>query len=968
MSQSSFTRNRRHALMGATATVALVATALSLTSTASAVAGDIVGRVKDAASGASLAGVQVSTPSGRSVVTGRDGGYSLTGLAAGDMQVTAKYLSYKTDKQTIAVPETGAVSLDFALKGDNAVGEVVVTGHRLAQVRALNLQLNAVGVSNVVSADELGKFPDNNVADAVSRVPGVSVFHNRETGEGEYVVIRGLASDFNAFSVNGERVANTDNSSRQVSLTVLPPFGLQTVKVTKTSTPDMDGDAIAGTVDFRTPNAFDFNKPVLRLYGQYGVNEQASTQHEPSGGQTYQIDAGNVFGADKRFGVYVSGYYSNKDSVSEEAENDGEWTPYNYPASDQVHINYDTLKLPGLDLDYYRLKQQRYGGNVSFDYHGVNNQFYLRTQIAKFKKTDDHSELIVKNWKDNACGYYTSCDASGVYDPTSFFVDRNFNTNDEDSMLSNSSIGGESRFGRFKLTYDAFYSYGERNDPTGYGVEFQSPDSGLFTTSGVSFTNPDPRFPEWQLPAALQSLVYDNSQLTNLESFGRRTTFTEERKYGGRLDVVYDADGQFHLDTLKFGAKYLHQHQDHSEVAYTVAKPDYASLASSGLTGKQIGSILHGYYTFGSTISRDALIRAVDAATTGVAEDPTSASHYQEDIFAEYGMATFKFGKLEAITGVRIETTKVDNSAYNTGETCDDNGDCTTDPTKSGMLATRRTYTEVLPSLFLNYRANAHTVYRGAIWTSFSRPAYQNISGASTITRDASGNITSISQGNPDLKPAESLNFDASAEYYLGNAGLISGGVFYKDIKNFIFSNGDTVDGTTGKDVSVSQPMNGEKAHVLGVEVNFQRRFSELPGIWGGFGIEANATWLESRAKGGKAYRLNYEIPLLDSPKWLYNISLNYQKYGLDMNLAYNYQGKFIEDIRDNFIDKWNQPYKRMDFHSRYNLKNGVSVGFDVQNLLNDYGYYTSKGPSAGYQKDYIEPGRTLLFNVAYSY
>lgn len=1021
---SNLVRNRRHALMGASAAATLSA-ALALSFAGAAFAGDISGRVKDAVSGASLAGAVVTTASGQRVVTDRDGGYTLAGLDAGDVKVNVSFLGYKGSAQTISVPATGAVNLDFALSGAGGEVEgVVVTGRRLAEARALNLQMNAVGVSNVVSADDLGKFPDNNVADAVSRVPGVSVFHNRETGEGEYVTIRGLASDFNAFTVNGERVSNTDNSSRQVSLTVLPPFGLQTVDVKKTSTPDMDGDAIAGTVDFRTPNAFDFNKPVLRLYSQYSYHERAAEHHEPSDGETFQIDAGNVFGVDKRWGVYASAYYLRKNSISEESENDGEWDPNIWRANNQEQIDYRSMHLPGLDLDYYRLLQQRYGGNFSIDYRGENHQFYLRSQFAGFKKRDDHSELIVKSsntarleqvnanetdlaqpdqaiigyipGKGNEYSYttgqivdrdgdgiitdadaggcdgasdsgsgsrYSLCGKSGVYDPKAFFVDRNFGTNDEDSMLTTNILGGESHFGRLKLTYDAFLSYGERNNPTGYGVEFETPNSGVFADTGVTFTNPDPRFPEWQLPASVAPLVYDNSQLSVFDGLNRRTSFTDERKFGGRFDTDYDMDGQYHLVSLKAGFKFQRQHQDHTEVAYDLTQPDYASLASSGLAGETVGSILSGYYTFGSTISRDALIRAVDAATTGHAEDPTSTTHVQEDIFAEYGMATFKFGKLETITGLRIETTNVDN----VGWLSDD------DPSKSGFVTTKRSYTEVLPSIFFNYRATSHSVYRAAVWTSFSRPAYQNITAGETISRDGSGQITGITKGNPNLKPAESLNFDLSAEYYLSNAGLISAGVFYKQIKNFIFSNGDTVDGTTvgqvsGHDVDISQPMNGEKAHVFGVEVNFERRFTELPGFWSGFGVAANGTWLDSSAKGGQPYRLDYAIPLLDSPKWLYNLNLFYQKYGAELNLSYNYQGKFIEDIRNNYIDKWNQPYKRMDFHSRYNFKGGLAVGFDVQNILDNYGYYTSKGPYPGYQKDYIEPGRTMLFNVSYSY
>jgi hypothetical protein len=110
------------------------------------------------------------------------------------------------------------------------------------------------------------------------------------------------------------------------------------------------------------------------------------------------------------------------------------------------------------------------------------------------------------------------------------------------------------------------------------------------------------------------------------------------------------------------------------------------------------------------------------------------------------------------------------------------------------------------------------------------------------------------------------------------------------------------------------------------------------------------------------------ESSLLTTPTWLYNATILYQKYGIEWDLACNYQGNFIEDLRDNFIDKYNQPYGRMDFHSRYNFKSGVTVGFDMQNVLDSWGYYTSKGPSPGYQKDYIEPGRTFLVNISYSY
>ena len=288
----------------------------------------------------------------------------------------------------------------------------------------------------------------------------------------------------------------------------------------------------------------------------------------------------------------------------------------------------------------------------------------------------------------------------------------------------------------------------------------------------MTFTTPDPRFPEWELPANVQPLVYDNNALTVLNGAGRRTYQTNERKYGLKFDATYDMDNWLGLDFVKAGFKYQLQHQDHSEVQYDMADGAfaYASYGASPFVGRNVGSTLHGYYIFGAADDdRAAVIRTIDAATISHAEDPTAASHYQEGVYAGYGMADWKFDKTEVITGLRVEDTQVDNSAFNTGETCDINGNCVTDTAHTGMLATKHSYAEVLPSITATYRPTAKTVYRAAIWTSFSRPAYQYISGASTITRDGSGAITSISQGNPDLKPMTALNFDLSAEYYLGD-------------------------------------------------------------------------------------------------------------------------------------------------------------------------------------------------------
>ena len=135
-----------------------------------------------------------------------------------------------------------------------------------------------------------------------------------------------------------------------------------------------------------------------------------------------------------------------------------------------------------------------------------------------------------------------------------------------------------------------------------------------------------------------------------------------------------------------------------------------------------------------------------------------------------------------------------------------------------------------------------------------------------------------------------------------------------------------------------------------------------------GFGVEANLTRQVSEAETGLDYRKGRSISFIQAPDLIYNASLTYQKYGFEARLSYQYQGAYIEDLRDNAVDKWVQPNKSLDFHSRYTFRPGLTMDFDVQNILDGHRYYTTKGESPSYQKDYMEPGRNFLVRLAYSY
>jgi len=904
------------------------------------------------------------------------------------------------------------------------VDEVVVTGQRLSTANAIEAQRRSGVVSSVISSDDLGKLPDANVADALARAPGINVVVNQETGEGEYVSVRGLAGTFNAYSINGVRVALTDPDSRKMSMTVLPPNGLKSITVSKTLTPDMDGDAIGGSVNFQTPTAFDFTKPVARAFLSYGVNDRAQEQGEEDGSGQIQMDFASRLSSDSRFGAFVSFNYGKSNSLNEETENDGEWEPYRWRKDSEEAIDERSMYLPGIDLDYRRIEQERFGGNFSLDYQGQANDFYLRGQYSRLERTGtndytdfrsrktkrlqqvdlENSSLIqpdnavvgfgakgriysytVAQMKDfDADGVITDADRkssssywslfgrSGVWSPETFQFARTFQTLDQVSTLGTINLGGQSRLNRLTLDYDLSYSAGEKGGPDSFSIGYNCDAcSAPFNQTGLLWSSYDPRFPMPQLPAFAQNAQNDPNLLP-YDGGGRSRDKQTDARTAFKFDAVYEMEGV--VRHLKAGVKVLRSEREYDATpiwggSFDNTPLEGKSLGQSGLIDREVGSVLNGRYYYGAILNRDRVTAAIEAAqkanpvTYSYADLSSSDKSGEETIYAGYGLASFQFNDLDVVAGVRVEHTEVSNTNW------------IEDEAQTGFGDTDSNYTNVLPSVTAVYRPSDNFVYRGAIWTSFSRPEFSNISRGVSVGRaqprpgQTLGDIVSISRGNPDLKPAEALNLDVSAEYYPDRSSLVSIGLFHKKIDHFIFTNGSAVDADTQEGtITISQPKNGETAKITGVELNLIKSFEGMGAPFDGFGVEANLTRQVSEAETGLDYRKGRSISFIQAPDLIYNASLTYQKYGFEARLSYQYQGAYIEDLRDNAVDKWVQPNKSLDFHSRYNFRPGLTMDFDVQNILDGHRYYTTKGESPSYQKDYMEPGRNFLVRLAYSY
>lgn len=391
----------------------------------------------------------------------------------------------------------------IAADGAKEVAEVVVAGQRKGTLRALKEQKESLTVANVISAEELQVQPTANLADLLSRMPGLSsaVDQSRNqagTGEAQYVTIRGLDSSWNAYSLNGVRLAQTDASSRAISMNLLSPFALSFVRVDKAPTSEMDGDAIAGTVDFRTASGFDFGTKYNRLSVQGQFADRADERGVDAGGYTVQYEGARTFGQNQEFAIYGNVYYQDKSNAGESRALQQDYQKMTPNAPGLVRDQGTNVYAMGPQWNFYRNTVTRQGATLSLDYRTENQKLYLRANYGQFHletnmdqssarqglathpcasetNPEDYKACLVK--KKDLIDFLTSARPSsswqsdGPADPKGNTVKygaipgQYSRTEHTNQKLINVLVGGETKMDAFVLDYAASYSKGRTDYP-----------------------------------------------------------------------------------------------------------------------------------------------------------------------------------------------------------------------------------------------------------------------------------------------------------------------------------------------------------------------------------------------------------------------------------------------------------------------------------------------------------------------
>lgn len=900
-----------------------------------AYAADVVGRVVDPSTGAALPGAEARV--GRVTATADDDGmFVLHDLPTGPVEVAFSYVGYPTVSRSAVSSDDPAVvvfTLDPPTAQQNG-GDIVVTGQRAAERRALQAKRASNFIQDTLNANDVGKLPDQNVAEAVRRLPGISVANDQ--GEGRYVVIRGANPNLANVTINGQTAPAPEPEGRQVKLDDIPSSLIGSVTVVKSLTPDRDANAIAGQVDIDTLTAFDRRHAFANARIASGYSNL--NRRSPYEGD---LTLGTRFGADKTFGVVLSGNYSQRPIESENLQGSSNWRS-DYPGAVGTALPDDYR------LRDYNLTRTRYGFVGNFDWRpssAVN--LYLRTLYSTFKDHETRDQFRIEipvvappvlaanptaaqtTAYNAALAAATTADANiangGTFSGrgTRFLRLRN-----EDDSTFTGELGGKFRFGSAELEVQGTYSKALKKDPLRSEFSFRTGGTAL---TGLSLDRSDVLF---RVNTA-NATPYNPALFTGYRvNYDRRRA--EENLYQARADLTLPLDGQENV-VVKVGGKFQRTDKTNNRDLQQYTLAGTTNLAGIGASRDDGSAIYDGRYVLGPRIDYDlaqgyytatnpaARTQAAADLTTTLANSLVNDYDLSEKVYAGYVMATIKLARFTIVPGVRVEHTEgtYKGKLFSAAST----------PAQGFNAVNTRNYTDAFPDLNVRFDATDRLVLRAAATTAIGRPNYADLAPYQNI--DTAANAVTL--GNPNLKPYKAVAGDLSAEYYLKGQGILSVAGFYKHLDNPIFTLGQTLSGTYGgtafTNALVTQPINARDAELYGVEANLQLQLLFLPGALSGFGVSGNVAYTDGSATGvpGRAGK----VPNFLQSKYVGTAQLFYEKYGFNTRLAYTYRSAYLDTLgaaaaNDQYTDENNS----LDLRVSYSPVTQFTLFGEASNLL----------------------------------
>ncbi|MGB2483115.1 MAG: TonB-dependent receptor [Flavobacteriaceae bacterium] len=849
------------------------------------------GRVLDS-NGFPLPGATIqATPSNKAVVSDFNGFFTILDLD-GNQTLKISYLGFKTIEASVVVSQDKTTVQNFTLSPEaGELEEVVISVFQDGIIKGLNKQKSDLNITNVVSADQIGKYPDDNVGDVLKRVAGISM--QGDQGEARNIVMRGLGPGLNSITLNGERIPSAEGDNRNIQLDLIPSAMVQTIEVNKTLTPDMEADAIGGSVNLITrSNPSGFRANLTAAGGGQPIRD---------GGYNSNFA---VVVADKlsdKFSYTFSGTIQTKDYGSDNIE--FEWNdPDDYAEDGPINE---------MDIRRYDVKRTRRSVSLNLDYNlDENNLFYIKSIYNHRDDWENRYRMRVRSidFEDGTATIRRQT-KGGINN------DDNEATRLEDQRTQKFTLGGEHQFGKLGLNWKVSSSKASEERPDERYVRYQSDEDIPFTSIDIS----NPEFPKFNWDGNLWNDPSNYEYRQTQEAF----KFTEEKHTVVRLDLDFPYNTN---DELKVGFKYNDKTKMRNDVWYeydnALANLDGISNFDATISNYEAGANYQsGIFMTANALGNLNLGGINDDQFDSYVMDEFAAGNYDanEEITAFYAMVTDKLSEnLTMIAGARIETTDISYTGYEFDE------ETMEVPDDLGVVNGSSNYTNILPNLTFQWDVNDKFNMNLAFTQSLARPAYFDL----VPYEYSNSEDQELDLGNPDLDPAVSTNIDFMAEYYFDGFGLFSVGYFNKNIDDWIYqftTNDFTYNGVSGYEMD--QLRNGEKAVVNGFEITYQTRFLKNFLFMGNYTTTSSST---DRVEGRD------DVPLVGQVDNMYNLSLAYENSKFFVRASFNHSDGSLDELSDNpFEDRYYDKQSFLDINANYRINDKWSLFAEGKNLTN---------------------------------
>lgn len=921
-------------------------------------AAGLQGTVRNQRTGAFLEGAEVSII-GRSSIyrTDRQGRFTIEQLEPGAHTVLVEYPGLESlSKQLEAADPVGRAEEFALLELDQEVLTLetfVVAAEKEGYAASVARQKAANNIENVLSMDTYGNVADGNIGNFLQRVAGIAV--NKDAGDAVGVIVRGAPPELNSVTLDGVRLASADSGinqgDRSVRIDHLPSEFIKEIEVVKANTANQWSDSIGGTVNLVTKSAFDYKGSVLTYQGGYSVNTYRDDLWDwrPQASVSYLTK----LGADGKVGLALSA--SHNESTH----------PRDWVQVQRLENDARVTQARRLDDIVYRIRR---GLSSKLEFR-LNDGLELRLDAAvnQYRQSSDRNNLNISDSAGRRVADYNRVSRTAIENGT-----QPRTTTNQTASVAPGFTDTYTEMLYATLANQRAYGEGDTETYKFAASAKKTFASGLVVNVGGSYSRSaaDSSFNSFTATMRGFGLGIDTTDPQRpvfTQTYGRSIgTDTDLRYYTGVLnlsigntkdeigsafvDVAKPFHGRFPVN-LRAGAAFREQYRFNQNWAprWNYVGPNGVQGPANTTNDDNLGRFLNPNPTYGlfngfygstvefnfHSIYADFLSNpgnyAPQATYSNSVPPPTQVD---EQVYAGYAMADVAFARLLVTGGLRFEATRIDaTGSYS-------------DPLLPDKTSVKKTgsYDNLFPGVHFKYSATKKLILRGSVTTSFARPSLANVAPSTTVSYSSTiGAVGTLTQNNPNLKPQYSRNFDVMAEYYFRPSGILSVGLFRKEIDDFISSESyiigsgpDNGFGGQFEGFEYRTKRNLGSATIQGIEFDYNQKLPWIPAPFGALTLFCNATFLETEGNYGDGVN-----DLVNFVPRTYNAGLTHTWRDLTLRAAFTYKSEYLVNYNADPLQSYrNSADRTLDLNLRYRINPSLSVYVDAVNVLNDGSYW----------------------------